>query len=229
VRRFHSNLQEETMFTKCLYSLVIVLAASAASAQSNIATTATVYLRGEPGSWVSGAVGAPEATWIHGVQGLFFGATNFDQGATITYNDGNFWSFEFAAPTYNPITNTNTGQPLQVGFYANATRFPFNSPTVPGLNVSGNGRGNNQLSGWFNVLEVSYGASGSISALAVDFRQYDEDLTQSGPSLYGSLRFNSGIPLTLTPIPEPGTAALFSVGLAIAIGRRYIRRENSAA
>lgn len=217
------------MISRVFTALALALVFCINIAHANLATTASVYFRGEPGSWVSGAVGSPEATWVHGVQGIFSATTNFDQGISVSYNDGNFWSFDFAAPTYNPATNTNTGQPLVIGFYDNATRFPFNSPTLPGLNISGNGRGNNQLSGWFNVLEVSYGANGDINAFAVDFRQYDENLTQTGPSLYGSLRFNSSIPLTLTPVPEPGTAALFSIGIMAVLGCRVIKLRSSAA
>jgi len=39
------------------------------------------------------------------------------------------WNFNFAAPTYNPDTNTNDGNFLEAGFYDNAERSPFNSPT----------------------------------------------------------------------------------------------------
>src|SRR5262245_23629774 len=44
--------------------------------------------------------------------------------------------------------------PLSVGHYADATRYPFNAAGVPGLDFSGNGRGNNQSTGFFDVLDV---------------------------------------------------------------------------
>lgn len=204
------------MISRILAALSFTLLFCAGPAYANLATTAKVYLKGEPGSWVSGAVGSPEATWTHGIEGIFSATTNFDKGVSVSYQDGNYWSFDFAAPTYDPITNTNDGQPLGVGLYNKATRFPFNSPTKPGINISGNGRGNNQQSGWFNVLEISYGLNG-INAFAVDFRQYDESLTQTGPSLYGSLRFNSSIPLT--PVPEPSGALLLAAGLLVVLSR----------
>jgi hypothetical protein len=160
---------------------------------------------------------------VHGIDGIFGGGTNFSQGVSITYSGDASWSFDFAAPSYNPVTNTNTGQPLSVGFYNNATRWPFNSPTKPGLDISGNGRGNNQLSGWFNVLEIAYGGNGDILSFAVDFRQYDENLTMSGPSLYGSLRFNSTIPLS--PVPELSPLVLWAGGLAALALTRARRRS----
>jgi hypothetical protein len=63
---------------------------------------------------------------------------NFGKGISVIFDDGNFWSFDFSAPSYDPATSTNNGNDLQVGFYDKATRFPFNSPTRPGLSFSGN-------------------------------------------------------------------------------------------
>ena len=191
---------------------------------ASLATTATVYMKGEQGSWVSGALGADEVLWTHGIEGLFSGDTNFDLGATITYDDGSFWRFEFAAPTYNPASNTNDGNRLTLGLYENATRFPFNSPTRPGMNISGNGRGNNRLGGWFDIREVEYDTLGILSVLAVDFRQFDESENQIGPSLFGSLRFNSDIALNYSgsPVPVPAAVWLFASGIIgmIGLGRR---------
>lgn len=218
------------MYSILKKAVALAFVALAPLAHAQMATTGTVFLRGEPGSWVSGGIGAPQATWVHGVNGIFQGSVNFSQGISIRYQGDNFWNFDFAAPSYNPNTNTNNGQPLFVQFYDNATRWPFNSPTRPGLSISGAGAGNNQLSGWFNVLEVQYGSSGTVSAFAVDFRQYDENLTQTGPSLYGSLRFNSSIPVNLTPIPEPAQFAMLLVGLmAIAYTSRRRCRYTIAA
>ena len=40
---------------------------------------------------------------------------------------------------------------LTPGFYANATRWPFQATGVPGLSVTGNSRGSNTLTGNFTV------------------------------------------------------------------------------
>ncbi|MDB5935910.1 MAG: hypothetical protein JWQ01_3254 [Massilia sp.] len=206
---------------------------SSPSYADNIATSAVVYLHTEPGSWVGGGIGAPEVTWQHGIDGVFYGGPvygNYNGGIQIRYDDGDYWSFGFAAASYDPATNTNGGRPLAVGFYDNAQRLPFRSPTRPGLDVSGNGRGDNTLSGWFDVLEVSYGANGALDRFAVDFRQFDESANQTGPSLYGSLRFNSAIPVN--PVPEPASSVMLLAGIAVfgaSFGRKRARTKSCGA
>lgn len=199
------------------FAPVMALLCASLSHAADLAKTATVYLDAEPGSWVGGAIGAPSVTWTHGDQGIFQTWSTADTPGTvrINYNGGSQWfDFTFAAPTYNPVTNTNDGQPLHLGLYDRATRWPFNSPTRPGLDVSGTGRGNNTLYGWFNILELDYNATtGALDAFAVDFRQYDEATGPNGPSLYGSLRFNSDI--AINPVPEPSTYAMMFGGLGV--------------
>ncbi|MBS4052394.1 hypothetical protein [Methylomonas rivi] len=193
------------------------------ASRAGLATTGSVYLNAEPGSWVGGGIGASEVLWTHGVEGIFSISKNFDKGVTVNFDDGKLWSFNFAAPTYDAATNTNNGNELTVGFYDQATRFPFNSPTKPGLDFSGNGRGNNTLGGWFDVLEIVYGQNNDILRFAVDFRQFDEREDMSGPSTYGSLRINSDIPVN--PVPIPGAVILFVSGLMMLTGAPGMKRN----
>jgi hypothetical protein len=188
------------------------------SSYAALATSGSVYLNAEPGSYVGGGIGASEVTWTHGVEGLFSISRNFDKSVSVNFNDGNYWSFEFAAPTYDPVANTNDGNNLAIGFYDHATRFPFNSPTRPGLNFSGNGRGNNTLGGWFDVIDIAYDQNEDVLRFAVDFRQFDESENMSGPSTYGSLRINSNI--AMNPIPSPPSLVLFGSGLLMVVVRK---------
>jgi predicted nucleotidyltransferase len=96
------------------------------------------------------------------------------------------FTFDFSGIGVNPLT---------VGTYNNATRYPFNSATEPGLDVSGDGRGCNQLVGSFQIFELVRNNKGIIQHFAADFVQYcSSDI--GGPALRGSVRFNSEIPLT---------------------------------
>jgi len=184
---------------------------------ASLATSAEVYLQGDPGSWVGSAIGAPTVTWVHGVDGIFSSSGGGPDIATIQYQGSADWTFNFAAPTYNPQTNTNTGTPLQDGMYLNATRYPFNSPTAAGMSIYGNGAADNTSDGWFDVLDVAFDGSGNLARMAVDFKQYDDTNTMSGPGLFGSLRYNDpGIALNTTgtaPVPVPAAAWLFGSGL----------------
>jgi hypothetical protein len=178
-----------------IYFATIVFISSASVAE---VTTGSIFLRADSDSFIGGGIGEPEVLWTHGDEGLFSISTNFNKGASVTFDDGDNWSFDFAAPKFNSETNEESGNLLEVKFYDEATRFPFNSPTKPGLSFSGNGRGNNKLGGSFNVLEIEYDEDEEIQRLAVDFRQYDGNEDATGPSTFGSLRINSTIPINTT-------------------------------
>ena len=60
---------------------------------------------------------------------------------------------------------------LAVGYYDSLQRYPFNNPVLGGLDWSGEGRGCNQLSGWFTIDNISY-SNGSLSTLDLRFEQY---------------------------------------------------------
>lgn len=205
-------MRHASILARCLVGVLTIFPSVSHAFQ--ISNFGSLYLHAEPGSWVGGGIGADTVLWTHGVEGIFFTQRNFNKGISVTFNDGNFWSLEFVAPTYNPITNTNDGNDLAIGFYDQATRFPFNSPMRPGLDFSGNGRGNNQLGGWFRVLDVAYASDGEVDRFAVDFRQFDESEAMTGPSTYGSLRINSTIPIN--PVPLPTAWVLFATGILLA-------------
>lgn len=84
----------------------------------------------------------------------------------IRYNPGStIWFLEFAAPQ---------GQPLTVGTYENATRFPFQGAASPGLSLTGEGRGCNTVQGRFTIHDVAIGPQGEVHRLHATFRQHCE-------------------------------------------------------
>lgn len=87
------------------------------------------------------------------------------------------WTLDLAAPQ---------GQQLVPGTYLNATRYPFQAPTVPGLNFSGDGRGCNMLSGQFTITEAVFSGDGSIQRLRATFEQHCEG---AGPALRGTVSY----------------------------------------
>jgi hypothetical protein len=179
----------------------------------SIADTASVYLVADKGNYVGGTIPTGEMTLHHGDGATFRALGRQYDGVVYVYTE--HWDFRFQAPEPGPGL---PGNQLEVGLYGNATRWPFNAWDVPGLSVSGNHRGANLSSGWFNVLDIAYDSFGSMTRLAVDFRQF-ENLTQTGPSLFGSLRYNSPVPIT-SAVPEPSTVAMLLAGVAIVAMRR---------
>ncbi len=124
----------------------------------------------------------------------------------------NYWTLYMAAPFNDP---------LEVGFYGNTARWPFQDADQPGLTLSGNHRGNNRNGGFFELLEITFDSSGVLTNLDVDFTQYGEELESRW--ITGSLRFNS------TPIPEPTTIALLGFGLVGIVGAEVRRRRKKKA
>lgn len=98
---------------------------------------------------------------------------------TVVHAYNGTFTADFEAPN---------GQILQPGStYPNATRYPFNGTGV-GLDVSGDGRGCNQLTGSFTVHEVSFDEGGHLEKLSVTFEQHCEGGTAA---LFGSIAWKA--------------------------------------
>ena len=167
-----------------------------------------IYFTSTPGSWI----GQGETRTIDSVTASRY----YDQGAytnAVTLSGGGY-AFTLVEPNYTLPT---------VGYYSDVTRWPFMGNGA-GMDFTAPGRGDNQLSGWFNVLEAIYSPiDGSVESFAVDFRQYDELSTTDWTE--GWIRYNSSIAVD---VPEPSSVAL-ALAATIAIflvrkARKNIRR-----
>lgn len=119
-----------------------------------------------------------------------------------------FWSVTFRSPV---------GQSLSPGLeYLGAARFQFENNGGPTLDISGDGRGSNQVSGSFKVLELTWTPKGHVATAAVDFVHFNEKL--SSQWTMGSLRYNSNIPAGA--IPEPSSFILAFIGLGLVARRK---------
>jgi hypothetical protein len=93
-------------------------------------------------------------------------------------NGAEWWNGEFA-----PM---NTLQRLETGYYGDLRRYPFHNPTKGGLSWSGEGRGCNELGGWFVIDRVAYDG-GSLAGVELRFEQRCE---QGTTALHGAIRWS---------------------------------------
>jgi hypothetical protein len=104
------------------------------------------------------------------------------------------WMGEFQA--------MNTLSRLAPGYYGNLKRYPFNNPTMGGLEWTGAHRGCNELSGWFVIDEISHSTDGSLLAVTLRFEQHCEF---AAPATRGKIRWRATdvtqAPGPLTPLP----------------------------
>lgn len=138
------------------------------------ADTGVIYYS-QPGDYIGGGIGQQQTATV----------TGSGSNTMLTFSFSGFTA-TFKAPT---------GEQLVTGKrFPGATRYPFNSATRPGLSVSGNGRGCNTLTGWFEVKEALYDGSGQPARIAIDFKQNCEGGTAA---LIGAIRYNSNLPTEL--------------------------------
>jgi hypothetical protein len=79
------------------------------------------------------------------------------------------------------------GESLHFGTYDNAMRAAFRQGTQPGLDVSGDGRGCNNVFGSFTISKMDVGSYGKVTAFEATFVQHCESAT--APALSGHVRF----------------------------------------
>jgi hypothetical protein len=79
-------------------------------------------------------------------------------------SQGSDWSIDFA---------TDMIGPMHEQVYANAERWPFESPNHPGLSIAGDGRGCNMLTGQFQIEDLTVSNMNLVSFTAT-FEQHCE-------------------------------------------------------
>ncbi|MFH1255485.1 MAG: trypsin-like peptidase domain-containing protein [bacterium] len=120
---------------------------------------------------------------------------------TITVTGANENSVAFNVKDFNVSNMTfefasEAGKIISPGLYVPAKRFPFRD-SYNGINISGDGRGCNEILGAFYVHEYAIN-NGTLEKAAIDFVQICEPSTSdlysdTRPKLYGSLRYNSNV------------------------------------
>ncbi|HEY3607556.1 MAG TPA: hypothetical protein VGL06_08655 [Pseudonocardiaceae bacterium] len=140
------------------------LGITAANAQP--VTTGSMSFSGDPGDFISGGGSFSYSTSAKDTLTVFGSADDHVVTMDISGANGDFWILDLAAPSGQALTAGTT--------YANATRYPFQAPTAPGLSLFGNGRGCNQVTGSFAVQNAVFGPNGYVQTLDATFEQHCE-------------------------------------------------------
>jgi hypothetical protein len=184
----------------CALLVAVLCCVVPSSAQTPI--TSFTYVS-QPGDYI----GQGETKTLLAPEWSFSAAKNFDGGVTMTMNRMSpfgIWTVEFSAPG---------NVPLAPGTYLAATRYPFQAPASPGLSMFGEGRGCNELTGQFTIIDVVYGVGNAITSFAADFEQHCEGMS---PALFGSIRYNFvPPPFTVSPGAVSAGAAAQIVPLTV--------------
>ena len=181
------------MKTRITGRALTVAAAFGLVAATAWAQPSKLYLKSQVGDYIGGGQ-TVTYTDADGTFSAFGGGTDHVAVSFQTPGVGHWWTLDFGAIK---------GQTVGPGMYEGSTRYPFQSPTHSGLDVSGDGRGCNTLTGRFVVLEASFDLSGKVLTFAADFEQHCEG---GMPALYGALRFHSS--LAVVPRISIGAAAV---------------------
>jgi hypothetical protein len=168
-----------------------LLGSSAATAAP--VATGSLTMTSDSGDWVGAGLTYDYST----AAGDSFGASGRDDGGYISISvnaaNGEWWILDFAAPS---------GQALAPGTYLGATRAPFHGPDEPGLEVFGNHRGCNTLTGSFTINAVEFGPSGYVQTFDATFEQHCEG---AEPALRGHV-----------VIANPPPPAALDLGITVA-------------
>jgi len=155
--------------------------------------TDVLYYHSQPGDFIGGG---ERAALYAGTGWILRPSRNYHNGVSFDIEGNGTWgSIDFAAP------GDGAALPLAVGAYENAVRFPFENGASPGLSASVYGGGCNTLRGRFDVLDVAYGADGSVQRFAADFVQHCDG---QPVGFFGQIRYKTDVPIYVDPaLPAP--------------------------
>jgi hypothetical protein len=149
-------------------------------------------------------VGSQSAHAAGGYTGAFFDSEAGDYiggGATYTFPTVTYGGLRGGYPTFVVSSPTDSfqvwfaapaGEPLVPGTYESAQRFDVRAAGHAGLDVFGDGRGCNTLSGRFVVDDATYDSSGNVLTFSARFESHCEGTANS--ALFGALSYNSTSP-----------------------------------
>ena len=200
---------------------VLACALPAAAQAGTTATFGSLTMTSDPGDWIGGgqsySYATPDSSFVMHGDGLYYDGNWVS--VSVTGQNGDWWALGFQAPT---------GQQLTPGVtYDGAVRGPQSAPppgASPRMDVWGNHRACNTVTGSFTVLDVAYGPYGYLQDLHLTFEQHCEGGT---PALRGELAVSGpagppaqAVAVTIDPsgvAQRPGGAAVVTGTISCAV------------
>jgi len=142
------------------------------------ATPATgnyIYLEGDAGDFIVGG-----RTHLYTQTNSILTLQPRDNYLAVFVNGDEHWSGDFKG-----MVSIET---LQAGYYGNLGRYPFGNPNNASLSWNGEGRGCNDLTGWFVIDSVTYSGT-ALASIDLRFEQHCEG---QGPAMRGKIHWTNG-------------------------------------
>lgn len=193
------KLRKLGMVTAVLVAGAAAYTASSARAEVIPASTGSLTMTSDPGDFVGQGL-----SYSYSVPATAFSVQNGGNLVRVdTSGPGgprDFWNLAFQDPA---------GQQLQAGTTYQAQRWPFQPANLAGLEVFGQGRGCNTLTGSFTILNIAYGPFGYLESFDATFEQHCEG---GAAALRGEVEF-------ATPTPPPALALTVSANATGTVSR----------
>ncbi len=144
---------------------VLAVLVGAVPAQAQAVATGSLSFSGDQGDYISGGRAYAYSTEAKDQLTVNGSEDRNHIAVSVSGLNSDWWTLDLAAPS---------GTGLAAGTYDGATRYPFQGANAPGLDLSGNGRGCNTLTGTFTVQNVVFGPHGYVQTLDATFEQHCE-------------------------------------------------------
>jgi hypothetical protein len=149
-----------------------------------------VSMLSDPGDWVGG--GSQRLFRSGNASATLSGSPGYVTAYVSGGTQGDYYWMDFAAPA---------GTMLQPGIYVNAQRAPFREAGRPGIDISGSGRGCNEIEGLFEVKDIAF-TGNTLTRLWIVYEQHCEG---GSAALFGEVRVGQ------PPTPDPALVAPLTV------------------
>jgi hypothetical protein len=155
-------------------TLTLVPPTGVGSSAPCVGTSSVIFYSGDSGDYIfPGTETITQGTWSAS-GGTSYLTIHVDP---MDSTQGLWWDLDFSTQ--------QLGQPIAVNVYQNAERAPFASPGHPGIDIGGDGRGCNTITGAFQVEAISWNGT-TLTEFMASFEQHCEGGT---PALRGCVHY----------------------------------------